>query len=74
MERLVLTAPDISCEHCINAISRAVGSLESASMIEGNENTKQVIVEFDSGETSLDQIKEAMEEEGYPVAASWSAS
>lgn len=74
MERLVLTAPDISCEHCINAISRAVGSLDSARMVEGNETTKQVIVEFDAGKTTLDQIKEAMEEEGYPVGASWAAN
>lgn len=74
MEKLVLTAPDISCEHCINAIGRAVGSLDGAKMIEGNPDTKQVIIEFDAGKASLDQIKEAMEEEGYPVAASWAAN
>ena len=69
MERLVLTAPDISCDHCINAIGRAVGALEGARMVEGNPDTKQVIVEFDLSKTGLDAIKEAMAEEGYEVAA-----
>lgn len=73
MERMILTAPDISCEHCINAIGRAVGALDGARMVEGSPETKQVIVEFDGAGVSLETIKAAMEEEGYPVAAAWPA-
>ncbi|MBI4497719.1 MAG: heavy-metal-associated domain-containing protein [Chloroflexi bacterium] len=68
MERIVLTAPDISCDHCINAITKAVGSLEGVESVDGSPDTKQVTVVFDAGRVSLEAIKEAMEEEGYPVA------
>lgn len=73
MERMILTAPDISCEHCIAAISRAVAALDTASLVQGDIAARQVLVEFDAAALSLDTIKAAMAEEGYPVAAAWSA-
>ena len=67
IERVTLTAPDISCSHCVNAIQGAVGALDGVSHVEANEATKQVKVEFDPQRVSLAQIEAALDEEGYPV-------
>jgi copper ion binding protein len=69
MEReITLTAPDISCGHCVATVQKAVGGLEGVSFVRASEATKQVVVRFDPAKVSLGQIETAMDEEGYPVA------
>ena len=67
MEKATLAAPDISCDHCIQSIRKAVEALPGARFISGDPAAKQVTVEFDPSQTPLDQIEAALEEEGYPV-------
>lgn len=67
IERATLTAPDISCGHCVNAIQGAVGALPGVSTVKADEQTKQVQVEFDPQRVTLAQIVATMDEEGYPV-------
>lgn len=67
IERATLTAPDISCDHCVAAINRALGELDGVSHVETSETTKQVQVEFDPNRVSLDRIEATLDEEGYPV-------
>ena len=67
LERATLTAPDISCGHCVATIQKAVGGLEGVSKVAASEQTKQVQVEFDPQRVSLAQIEATMDEEGYPV-------
>jgi copper chaperone len=67
IEQATLTAPDISCSHCVSAIQGAVGALDGVSHVEANESTKQVKVEFDPQRVSLAQIEATLDEEGYPV-------
>ena len=67
IERATLTAPDISCSHCVSAIQGAVGALDGVSHVEANEATKQVKVAFDPQRVSLAQIEAALDEEGYPI-------
>ncbi len=69
IERATLTAPDISCGHCVAAIQGAVGALPGVSSVKADEQTKQVKVEFNPQQVSLTQIAAAMDEEGYPVQA-----
>lgn len=69
MERVTLTAPDISCDHCINAIRKAVTALPGVVMVGGDPDTRLVTLEYDPDQTALDDIEAAMEEEGYPVSA-----
>ncbi len=67
MERATLEAPDISCDHCIQTIRTSVEKLSGVQFISGDPEVKQVVVEYDPGQTALDGIEAAMEEEGYPV-------
>ena len=66
MPRAVLEAPDISCDHCIMTIEKAVTKL-GAQFVSGDPETKLVTLEYDPDSVSLDAIEGAMEEEGYPV-------
>jgi copper chaperone len=67
MQQLTLTAPDISCDHCIMSIRRAVSKLAGVEFVGGDPTRKQVSVRFDESRVKLEDIEQAMEEEGYPV-------
>ena len=62
-----LTAPDISCGHCVATVSEAVGALDGVERVDANEQTKQVVVEFDPRRVSESQIRGALDEAGYPA-------
>jgi copper chaperone len=65
---VTLTAPDISCDHCIAAIRRALSGLAGVQFVDGNPQTKQVTIRYDPSMVELTAIEKAMEEEGYPLA------
>jgi len=62
----------MASEQHLDAIGTAVSAL-NASLVEGNMQTRQVIVAFDQTTTTLDQIKAAIEQAGFAVAAAWFA-
>lgn len=67
IERATLTAPDISCEHCVATVTKAVGGLTGVSKVAASDQTKQIQVEYDPARVSLAQIEATLDEEGYPV-------
>jgi copper ion binding protein len=67
IERIELTAPDISCGHCVATIKQEVGNLDGVKLVEPDLATKRVLVEFDPSVVSLADITATMDEAGYPV-------
>lgn len=67
IEHATLTAPDISCGHCVASVKEAVGALSGVANVEADEGTKRVEVAYDPGRVSLTQIEAALDEAGYPV-------
>ena len=67
MTRVTLEAPDISCDHCIASIQKAVTKLPGVRFLEGDPEAKKVTLEYDPGSVQLDAIERAMEAEGYPI-------
>lgn len=67
LERVTLTAPDISCGHCELTIREEVGALDGVASVEPSANTKRVTVAFDPARVSLAQIESTMDDAGYPV-------
>lgn len=67
IEQATLTAPDISCGHCVATVTKAVGGLAGVSKVAADEQTKQIRVEYDPARVSLAQIEATLDEEGYPV-------
>ena len=68
VEEVTLTAPDISCDHCIATIRNSLSSLAGVQFVDGNAQTKQVTIRYDPSGVELKAIEKAMEEEGYPPA------
>ena len=64
--QLTLTAPDITCEHCIATIERTVNAVEGARFLHGNELTQSFAIEVGSG-AILDAVSAALASEGYPL-------
>jgi len=67
MTQLILEAPDISCEHCIMSIEKAVTKLAGVRFIAGDPESKLVTLEYDAARADVAAIEQAMEEEGYPI-------
>jgi copper chaperone len=66
-EKLVLDVDGMSCEHCVNSIKKAVGSIDGVISVDVNLNDKKVIVEYDQSKAKVVYIKEAIIDEGYDV-------
>jgi copper chaperone len=68
-KRETLHAPDISCDHCIKSIQGAVEKVPGVTFVSGDPALQQVVVDYDPEHVEVSAIKQAMEEEGYPVAS-----
>lgn len=69
MPEVTLEAPDISCDHCIGSIEKAVTKLAGVRFISGDPEKKAVKIEYDPSQATMDEIAATMEEEGYPLKA-----
>lgn len=69
MATTVLNVPDISCEHCERAIKGALTPVAGVQHVTVDIPAKQVRVEYDQRQVSLDRMQEILQEEDYPVAA-----
>jgi copper chaperone len=58
--------PDISCDHCKNAIEGEVGDLDGVDRVEVDVEARRVTVD---GAAADHEIRAAIEEAGYEVAA-----
>jgi copper chaperone len=67
MATTVLNVPDISCEHCERTITNALTPISGVRTVNVDIPGKQVHVEYDESQVSLDQMKDVLQEEDYPV-------
>jgi copper chaperone len=69
VKSVVLSVPDISCEHCERTITETLTPMEGVRSVAVDIPAKEVRVEFDEGAADVERMKEALAEEEYPVAA-----
>jgi copper chaperone len=67
MVTTVIPVEGMSCEHCVNAISKAVGELPGVSKVTVDLSAKTATVEHDSTKATIEAIKSAIEEQGFEV-------
>lgn len=67
MQDAVLKVPDIHCGHCKMSLEGAVGDLSGVANAEVTIDERTVDVRFDETLTSMDDIVEAIEDQGYEV-------
>jgi len=63
----VLSVPDISCEHCVNAINGALKDLPGVEAVSTDIPTKKVHVRFDPSQVTLTKVEEILDDIGYTV-------
>lgn len=65
MKELTLNVEGMSCNHCVNSVEGALKNVGANGKVDLASNT--VKVEFDENKITVEQIKEAIEEQGYDV-------
>jgi copper chaperone len=67
MEKLTLHVNGMSCEHCKNAVTKAVSALPGVSSVDVDLNAKTVTVQHDPAFASFEKIKSEIVELDYEV-------
>ena len=66
--KTILKVSGMSCEHCVKAITGAVGALPGVTCVDVDLDTGIVTVEHDPSLASVDNIKKEIIEQGYDIA------
>jgi copper chaperone len=64
---ITLNVDGMSCEHCVNAITKSLLSLDGIKDVKVNLKDKTVFVKYDNTKISLDTIKNDIEEQRYDI-------
>lgn len=64
---LVLNVNGMSCSHCEHAVKTAVGALDGVENVAVDIKGKKVTTQYDSSKVNPDQIRSAIEDQGYDV-------
>lgn len=66
MKELTFEVPGVSCNHCVNAITKETQGV-GVNDVQVDLVSKRVYVAFDPAQVNEQQVKEAIEEAGYDV-------
>ncbi|MGH2548620.1 MAG: heavy-metal-associated domain-containing protein [Thermomicrobiales bacterium] len=66
-QTVTLSAPDISCGHCVATVQGVAGKQPGVVSAVANADTQLVTLVIDPQVASLDTIKSALAEAGYPA-------
>ena len=69
MSATTLHIPGIHCQNCKSSIEGAVGAMAGVRSARVSVDDRTVAVDYDESAVSLDQIREAIVEQGYDVPA-----
>ncbi len=65
MAQVTLQVSGMSCQHCVNAVETALKEIGASGKVDLANNA--VTVDYDESKITLEQVKEAIEEQGYDV-------
>lgn len=68
MTQITLSIPDISCGHCKSSIEGAVNPLEGVETAIVAIDDRNVAIEYDGSEATMEAIVNAIDEQGYEIA------
>lgn len=67
-QETILSVPDISCEHCVQTINKALGTLPGVETVRTDIQSKTVSLSYDPGQVSMDTIEATLDDAGYTIA------
>ncbi|CAM3190878.1 copper ion binding protein [Paenibacillus lupini] len=65
MKQVIMNVNGMSCQHCVNSIEKAIKEIGGSALVDLSNN--KVTVEYNENKLSMDDIKTAIEEQGYDV-------
>jgi len=65
MAKVTLHVKGMSCGHCVQAVEKAVRQAGASGSVDLAGGT--VTIEYDEGAVTLEQLKQAIEDQGYDV-------
>lgn len=68
MQNTTLNVQGMTCGHCKKSVTGALKELTGVSEVEVNLDSGKVDVAYDAEQVNLNQMKEAVEEQGYDIA------
>lgn len=68
MENITLDVKGMTCGHCESAVTGALADLQGVEDVKVHLDTGKVDVRYNKEQVTVDQMKEAIEEQGYDVA------
>ena len=69
MVTTVLQVEGMACEHCVKAVTRAVSALDGVNAVRVSLPGHTVSIEHDPTGSTVQQMKDAIEEQGYDVVS-----
>lgn len=69
MTEKTLNVPDMSCGHCKAAVESELSKLSGVKRANADVENGTVEVAYDEGKVTTEDLKDAIEEAGYTVAA-----
>jgi copper chaperone len=63
----VLSVPEVTCEHCVNALEGAVGALDGVDRVKVDLDRKDITIDFDDARVGHESFVSAITGEGYQV-------
>jgi copper chaperone len=69
VQEVVLSVPDVSCEHCVKTINGTLGTLAGVETVSTDIPTKSVHLRYHPDRISLQQIEATLDDVGYTVSA-----
>jgi len=67
LHSLELHVPTMSCENCLDIITLAVTRLPAVEAVDGNRKEHLITVRYRDGQTAPDEIRQAINDAGFPV-------
>ena len=63
----VLKVEGMTCEHCVQTLTEAVGKMSGVEKVDVSLEQKEVTVDFDESQTEMEKISAQIEEAGFEV-------
>ena len=68
VQDVVLSVPDVSCEHCVKTVNGALGVLPGVEAVSTDIPMKEVHLRYDANQLSMARIEEVLDDAGYTIA------
>lgn len=68
MKEVTLSVPDMSCEHCVNAINNALKGFDGIEGVNVDLPSKTVNFGYQPEQVTMEKIEAALDDAGYSVA------